>query len=125
MVIAMVALLVALVAGVAVAKTFVCKSIPCYGTNNNDQIGEREGSVQDIIKARGGADTVNAKRFGSDEDRIFGQKGNDKINTDDGDDRDVVNCGSGTADEAIIDAGDRTVKTDAGVETCETIIVDP
>ncbi len=123
MVMAVMALLVTGVAGVASAKSFVCSTVPCYGTQNNDQIGERNGSVRDIIYAKGGNDVVNARRAGNDEDRIFGQSGNDKINTDDGDGRDVINCGTGNFDEAIIDAGDRIVNNDSGVPTCESVTV--
>lgn len=99
------ALLLAMIGGVAGAATFICTDKPCYGTNNNDQIGERDGSVSDEIHARAGGDTVNAKRFGNDTDKVYGQDGADKINTDDGDGKDLANGGPGN-DTCITDPGD-------------------
>ncbi len=103
MVVVVGALLLSVAAGVAVAETFVCDSKPCYGTNDKDQIGERNGSVSDRIFAKGEDDQVNASRAGNDKDVVFGQSGNDTINVADGDDRDKPNCGSGNDDTAIVD----------------------
>ncbi len=99
------AVLVAMVAGVAAADNFVCKSKPCYGTNGKDQIGERNGSVADRIFARDGDDDINARRAGKDTDVVFGQGGDDFANTNDGDSRDKF-CGGPGSDSAVIDAGD-------------------
>jgi hypothetical protein len=117
-----VALFTAAFAGVAMAKTFVCKTIPCEGTNHADQIGERSGSVKDIIRAKGGDDTVNATRAGNDADDVLGQKGDDRINVEDGDFRDNANCGDGD-DIAIVDfeeTSSGSVNID-GVSGCEEI----
>ncbi len=111
-------LLLTMVAGVASAKTFVCTTVPCEGTNNADQIGERNGSVRDIIKGKGGNDVINASRSGNDEDRLFGGSGNDRLNADDGDARDILDCGEGNDDTAIADAGDRVL------DNCENVIID-
>ena len=59
------ALLLVMVAGVASAATFVCDSNPCFGTNNDDMIGEQdERGASDDIRARDGADQINARRAG-------------------------------------------------------------
>jgi hypothetical protein len=102
MVMAIAALLVALFAGVAVAKTFVCDSSPCGGTENSDQIGERKGSVHDDIRAKGGDDTINVRRYGNDTDEVNAGAGDDTIAANDGDTRDVIKCGEGD-DTAYID----------------------
>lgn len=100
------ALLLALTAGVATARTFICDSDPCFGTKKQDMIGERNGSVSDDIRARGEDDIVNARRFGNDADEVFGGQGDDRITTDDGDGQDFIDGGPGK-DICIKDAGDR------------------
>ena len=118
LVLAISAALVALVAAVAVAasegRTFQCVDVDCTGTNNDDTISERTGSVQDNIDAMDGNDTVNAALFGSDADTVRGGAGSDVIRTDDGDTRDDVNGGGGF-DVCIIDKGDDR-------ENCEEVI---
>ena len=116
------ALLLALIGGVAgavtVQDTFICTTKPCYGTNHNDQIGERDGKgVSDEIHARAGGDTVNARRFGEDTDKVYGQDGGDKINTDDGDGKDLANGGHGK-DICNVDKGDTR-------KSCEEVHVNP
>ncbi len=59
------ALLLSMFSGVAAAATFVCDTVPCYGTSNNDTIGERDGSVHDEIFGLGGDDRINVARTGS------------------------------------------------------------
>jgi hypothetical protein len=121
------ALLLSMTAGVAVAKTFICGTaedndpdpVRCVGTNNDDQIGERDAGSKgapDRILAKAGDDTINAGRNGGadDRDRVFGQADDDKINTNDGDNRDLADGGSGT-DECIIDSGD-------SFTNCETVL---
>ena len=98
--------MLAMVAGVAVAKSFVCDTLPCFGTKKKDQIGERNGSVRDRIYARAGDDTVNASRTGNDADVVFGGKGDDKINVQDGDGRDRA-CGGPGIDTISLDSGDK------------------
>jgi hypothetical protein len=97
-----VAMLTVGIAGIAVAKTFVCQTVPCEGTNNPDQIGERSGSSRDIIRANGGDDSVNADRASMDADRVLGQKGDDVLDVGDGDFRDNVSGGPGF-DTCIVD----------------------
>jgi Ca2+-binding RTX toxin-like protein len=116
------ALFLALIGGVAgavtVEDTFICTTKPCYGTNNNDQIGERDGNgVSDEIYGKKGGDTINARRFGNDTDKVYGQDGADKINTDDGDGKDLANGGSGH-DTCIVDNGDTR-------KSCEEVIKNP
>jgi hypothetical protein len=116
-----VALFTAAFARVAMAKTFVCKTIPCEGTKHADQIGERSGSVKDIIHAKGGDDTVNATRAGNDADDVLGQKGDDRINVEDGDFRDNANCGDGN-DVAVVDFKETSVGFSIdGVSGCEEV----
>ena len=101
------ALFLLLVSGVALAKSFQCTDPNCFGTNNNDQIRERQGDrKQDDIHARGGNDRVNAGRFNNDTDVLRGQKGNDLLISTDGDGQDFLICGSGKRDEVRMDAGD-------------------
>lgn len=105
-------LLVALVAGVAVAKTFRCgdnestTENPCYGTNERDRITERDGSQSDLIFGKDGRDTIRAQVRGNDNDRLNGDQKNDRIFADDNDPRDTVDCGSGNNDLAVVDPGD-------------------
>ena len=97
-----VAMLTGGIAGVAVAKTFVCQAVPCEGTNNPDQIGERNGRSQDIIRANGGDDFVDADRASRDADRVQGNNGDDVLDVGDGDFRDHVSGGPGH-DTCIVD----------------------
>ncbi|MCA1718379.1 MAG: hypothetical protein LC781_16660 [Actinobacteria bacterium] len=116
-VLAVATLLVTLVAGVAVAATFQCTTLPCFGTNQADVITERQGNgVDDEIRALDGADIIDARNFTNDEDRLYGGAGNDRILADDGDNQDFINCGSGKKDVAVADKGDNVSK-----KTCETV----
>ena len=112
-----VAFALVMVSGVAFAKSFQCSGAgDCFGTNNNDQIRERQGDrKQDDIHAKGGNDRVNAGRFDNDTDVVRGDGGNDLLITNDNDGRDVVICGSGNRDEARISDGDTVT------DGCETI----
>jgi hypothetical protein len=122
-----VALFTAAFAGVAGAKSFVCKTILCEGTHNPDQIGERNGSVPDVIRARGRDDQVNASRAGNDRDYVLGQKGDDVLDLADGDFRDNGNCGPGD-DVVIIDFqpvfGQGSPGDIDGIKGCETVVFD-
>lgn len=106
-VVLVVALLVSLFAGVAVAKTFVCDSqddndpnpLICEGTNNADVItGTSNGETikakakNDSVRAGGGDDTVDGKT-GADTlvgeagcDHILGGTGKDTLDAADNDD---------------------------------------
>lgn len=121
---AMMAIILALAAGVASARTFVCDDNPCEGTNRADTIGEQNGSVPDTIRGLGGNDRLNAGRFGNDRDDVLGQRGNDRLNVADGDTRDNANCGAGNNDVAIVDVkeNDDSFGLD-GVSNCEDILV--
>jgi len=95
-----------MVAGVASAATFVCDSNPCFGTNNDDMIGEQdERGASDDIRARDGADQINARRAGDDRDVLRGQDGRDDLVADDGDGRDTLDGGPGR-DSCRGDRGD-------------------
>lgn len=113
-----VAMLTVGIAGIAVAKTFVCQTVPCEGTNNPDQIGERSGRSQDIIRANGGDDFVNADRASRDADRVQGKNGDDVLDVGDGDVRDHVSGGPGF-DTCIVDiAFPGSINID-GLRSCE------
>jgi hypothetical protein len=121
-----VAMLTAGIAGVAVAKTFVCKTVPCVGTANGDQISERKGSVVDVIRAGAGGDRVDATRAGDDRDDVLGQGGNDLLGVIDGDFRDNANCGPGPDDAAFIDASFDSEAAEPNVDGsrgCETLFL--
>ena len=112
------ALLLALIGGVAgavtVEDTFVCDTIPCFGTNNNDKLGERDGQVSDEIYGKDGRDRINAGRSGNDTDKIYGQDGADRLVTADNDGKDLASGGSGH-DTCIVDKGDTK-------RSCEEVI---
>jgi Ca2+-binding RTX toxin-like protein len=97
------ALLLSMFTGVAVAKTFQCTTVPCVGTNNDDAITERSGSVHDEIYGLDGRDRINAASRGDDADTVYGGPGNDTIFANDGDTRDYIDCGGGNNDTAYID----------------------
>lgn len=107
------ALLLIMVAGVAVAKDFQCDDVPCIGTIKQDQITEREGSVRDVIEGRNKDDVISAALFGKDDDKISGDTGDDRLNARDGDDRDIIDGGPGK-DTCI---GDK----DDSFKSCEDI----
>jgi hypothetical protein len=113
-----VAMLTVGIAGIAVAKTFVCQTVPCEGTNNPDQIGERNGRSQDIIRANGGDDFVNADRASRDADRVQGKNGDDVLDVGDGDVRDHVSGGPGF-DTCIVDVGGGSGANIDGLRSCE------
>ena len=105
------------VSGVAFARTFQCSDADCFGTNNKDRIMERQGDrKQDDIHARGKADVVRADRFDNDTDVLRGQGGNDRLNSADNDGQDVIICGAGNFDTAVISDGDTVT------DGCEEIL---
>jgi hypothetical protein len=118
------ALFLVILSGVALATSFQCTDPNCYGTNNNDQIRERQGnSKQDDIHARGGHDRVNASHWGNDTDVARGQRGNDRLNTADGDTRDFLICGAGNNDTAVLDVSANFNRFDLPSFGCENFIV--
>lgn len=95
-------------AGAALAVTKTCGGIPCNGTENEDTLYERQGTVRDAIYGFGGKDVIDANTFNFDRDRVFGGDRGDKLLVNDGDGRDVVKGGMGR-DVCFIDPGDRAV----------------
>jgi Ca2+-binding RTX toxin-like protein len=94
----------------------------CEGTNNSDEIRERTGTVQDDIRAKGGADTIRANLSGSDRDLVNAGTGGDKVFANDGDTRDEIRCGDGN-DTATIDVvySGTTITAADKVFNCETV----
>jgi Ca2+-binding RTX toxin-like protein len=103
------ALLLTMIPGVASADTFRCPFFAdfCFGTENRDTIYERIGNgVEDNIFGLRGGDVILADDFTSDRDELDGGRGNDRLNTNDNDQQDLINCGRGNNDVAILDNRD-------------------
>lgn len=95
-VMALVALFTLVAAGVAVAVTKTCSSVPCTGTPAADVLKERIGEgKRDVIHGLRGNDRLRANRFGADTDDLYGGRGNDRVNVLDGDGRDLAVGGRG------------------------------
>ena len=111
MMIGMALLLAFMVAGVAVAASRFnekdCNNVPCNGTDGDDLIHERQGTVKDRIFGMGGHDVLDANNFNFDRDVLYGGDQGDKLLTNDGDGRDVARGGKGR-DICYVDPGDRT-----------------
>lgn len=106
LVLALAAMLVPLVVGVAFAggALIQCRSIPCTATGDSDLILERVGNGKnDTIIMRGGNDLVRAETYTNDTDVVRGGTGNDKINVADGDNLDTASGGPGR-DHCIVDS---------------------
>jgi hypothetical protein len=103
-----------LAAGVAVAadrfNEINCQNrdLPCNGTNRDDLMHERQGTVKDVMYSKNGEDVLDANNFRNDRDRLYGGDRGDKILANDGDGRDVAKGGQGR-DICYVDPGDRTV----------------
>ena len=103
-----------LAAGVAVAdhrfNVINCgpNALPCTGTQKDDLIHERQGTVKDRIYGLDGNDVLDANNFNFDRDVLYGGARGDKLLTNDGDGRDVARGGGGR-DVCYVDPGDRTV----------------
>ena len=108
-------------AGVAVAVNKQCNNVPCRGTDNNDELHEREGNKKDRILALQGDDLLDANNFGSDRDRLKGGPQNDRLLTNDNDNRDGVEGGRGN-DRCVVDAGDNTSSCSVSIQAAS---VDP
>ena len=103
-------------AGVALAadQLIYCRSIPCYGSGNDDKIFERKGNgVTDKIIMRGGHDLVLANGYTNDTDVVKGGRGHDTIKVNDGDTFDTASGGKGRIDTCIVDSR-REVGTGCG-----------
>jgi Ca2+-binding RTX toxin-like protein len=114
MMLGMALLLACMAAGVAVAdnhcKEINCenRALPCNGTNGDDLVHERQGTVKNVMYGNDGHDVLDANNFSKDRDRLYGGATNDKILAKDGDGRDVAKGGAGH-DICYVDPGDRTV----------------
>ncbi len=105
-------------APVALAVTKQCSEVPCLGTGRDDVLTERPGDgTNDVIRGRGGNDTIRANRFGNDKDILYGGEGRDRLNAQDGDGRDELRGGRGF-DVCYVDEGD----THRGCEEVATVI---
>ena len=107
LVLALVVVMVPLVGAAALAadQLIQCRSIPCYGSGNDDLILERIGNGKaDKIIPRGGHDLIRANKYTNDIDVVISSKGWDKINVADGDRNDTAGGGRGRHDWCITDA---------------------
>jgi hypothetical protein len=105
--VALVVLLTVVVAGVALAVTKTCTSVPCSGTSAADVLRERIGDgKRDVIKGGLGRDRLNADRFTNDTDELHGGRGNDRVLVEDGDSRDRAVGGPGNHDVCFSDTGE-------------------
>ncbi len=101
------ALLLTMIPGVASAAVIQCFGSTCFGTENRDTIYERRGNdLDDNIFGLRGGDVILADDFTSDRDELDGGRGNDRLNTNDNDQQDLINCGRGNNDVAILDNRD-------------------
>jgi hypothetical protein len=106
-VLALVVVMVPLVGAAAFAadQLIQCRSIPCYGSGNDDLILERIGNGKaDKILPGGGHDLIRASKYHNDIDVVTSSKGWDKIRVDDGDTLDTASGGRGAHDWCIVDA---------------------
>ena len=106
MAVALMVVMVPLVGAAALAADQIiqCRSIPCYGSSNDDKILERIGNRKDdVIVPRGGNDRVLANKYTNDTDVVRRGGGSDRINVADGDTLDTANGGKGR-DLCIVDS---------------------
>ena len=137
-------MLLTLVAGVAVARTYTCEDNSCPGTNRSDEItgddsnqtfrlmegddfGSGKGGADlllgdggdDELRGGRGADVLRDRGDEGDEDELRGGRGHDVLRADDGDDNDFGTCGRGD-DTLYVDSDDEADNFD----NCEEIIGD-
>jgi hypothetical protein len=108
MTLGLVMLVVVVAAGVAVAVERNCNTIPCEGTDNEDILHERDGTVKDALYGFKAHDILDANNFSRDRDRLYGGDNGDKLLANDRDGRDVLRGGKGR-DRCYGDRGDRFV----------------
>ena len=101
-------LMAVLATGVALAVDRDCNDVPCKGTDNEDILHERNGTVNDRILAYGDHDIIDMNNFSRDRDVGKGDGGPDKLLANDRDGRDVLRGGKGR-DRCYGDPGDRFV----------------
>jgi hypothetical protein len=105
----MVMLIAVMATGVALAITKTCgDNLPCKGTDNEDVLHERNGTVKDRILAYGAHDVLDMNNFSRDRDVGKGGDQGDKLLANDRDGRDVLKGGAGR-DRCFGDPGDRFV----------------
>jgi hypothetical protein len=102
-------------AGVAVAVEKTCDNIPCNGTENNDDLHERQGSVKDRIRGFEGEDLLDANNYSKERDVLEGGRNADRLLTNDNDGRDSARGGRGN-DRCVVDAGDNTSSCSVNIE---------
>jgi hypothetical protein len=102
-------------AGVAVAVEKTCDSIPCNGTENDDELHEREGSVRDRIRGFQGEDLLDANNYRQERDVLVGGQNGDRLLTNDNDGRDSARGGKGS-DRCVVDNGDNTSSCITNIE---------
>jgi hypothetical protein len=103
-VMALAALFTLVAAGVAVALTKTCTSVPCEGTAAADVLKERVGDgKRDVIYGFQGNDRLRANRYTNDTDDLYGGRGNDRVHVLDGDFRDWAVGGPGNDDFCLVD----------------------
>ncbi len=108
MLVGLMMLIIVVTAGVGLAVTKTCKSVPCRGTDNDDVLYERVGNGdRDRIYGLRGNDDMSAALYTNDKDRLFGGPHGDRIVVNDGDSRDLAVGGRGR-DTCYIDRGDQT-----------------
>jgi len=108
MLLGMVMLIAVMATGVAVAVTKTCNDIPCEGTDNEDILHERQGTVRDAIYGFKAHDVLDANNYSQERDRLYGGGQGDKLLANDRDGRDVLRGGQGR-DRCFGDPGDRFV----------------
>ncbi len=107
MMLGMVLLIAVMASGLALAATRNCgDNLPCRGTENDDVLHEREGSVKDVIYGFDGRDLIDANNYSREKDRLYGGDQGDKLLANDRDGRDVLRGGAGR-DRCYGDPGDR------------------
>jgi hypothetical protein len=117
---AMVALLmVVAAAGVALAVTKTCTSVPCRGTSAADVLRERIGDgKRDVIIGGRDRDRLIADRFANDTDELHGGRGKDRVDVEDGDSRDRAVGGPGNRDVCFADTGEeQSLSCEVGAST--------
>ena len=97
-------LMVVAAAGVALAVTKTCTTVPCKGTSAADVLRERIGDGKpDAIYGGGGRDRLWAWAYGGDTDRLYGGRGKDRLDVLDGDLKDLAHGGPGKHDVCLVD----------------------
>jgi hypothetical protein len=96
MMVALVALILVAFAPMALAVVKQCSKNPCYGTDNQDRLYERDGNgVNDRLFGLDRNDGLHATAATNDKDNLHGNRGNDRLHAGDGDGLDTVKGGRG------------------------------